>query len=367
MAVMWDLVSGRNFNPVGNFMQGYQGGQKQLNEREKRAVLAEIARMGPDADLNQAAMRVLPYDPQTGSTLAQLGMRKDDQAFRQQTRAEDVAHRDRAFASQQDYQNRSLGLRAQEVSRRQENTTESRAVLAQKHGLDPNSAEGRAFILTGNLPPNRQARVPVGIQNAEAMDIEAVQSLGTINSELDRFGKLIKSGALPLGAVANAMAAGRNMIGASDEASRNLASFRATLEKMRNDSLRLNKGVQTEGDSQRAWNELVANINDPQVVTQRLAEIQRLNTIAANFKRNMIMQRRDDNNLSPLDLDRMITAPSGNQTMTPAPMSVDPNKGQSRIPQNVNPQQIMQEAQDAISRGADPAAVQRRLREMGFQ
>jgi len=76
----------------------------------------------------------------------------------------------------------------------------------------------------------------------------------------------------------------------------------------------LNKGVQTEGDSQRAWNELIANINDPKVVQQRILEIQRLNQMASDFKRNMIVQRREDNKLNPIDFNRVL---GGNQSQDP--------------------------------------------------
>jgi hypothetical protein len=307
--VLWNLVNAQNFDPVGSAARGYQAGTQIQNDMQRRSVLAELAGMGPNADLAQASMRLLPYDPQTAGTLANLGMAREDRIDRRQNRATDVAWREAESQRAQRNADRSYGLQAAALNPRLENTPENRAQRAAQFGLDPNSPEGRGYILTGNLAPHRQARVPVGIQNAEAEDIGAVQSLGTINSELARFDNLIASGKLNLSGIGNLMAQGRNFVGASDESSRNYASFSAALEKMRNDSLRLNKGVQTEGDSQRAWNELVANINDPKVVRQRLAEIQRLNTIAANFKRNMITQRREDNNLSPLDVDKLITAP----------------------------------------------------------
>lgn len=156
-------------------------------------------------------------------------------------------------------------------------------------------------------------KVPFGIQNAEAEDLSSVQGLNTINSELQRFDKLIADGKLNLTAVQNIGSRVRNAAGFSDENSRNFASFNATLEKLRNESLRLNKGVQTEGDAIRAWNELIANPNDTNLVRQRLAEIQVLNQRAADFKRNLIVQRREDNRLPPLDFERVLT-PQSNST-----------------------------------------------------
>lgn len=90
MAVLWDLVSGRNLDPVGAGMRGYQAGDQIARERQKRSVLAELAGQGGDLNYDQAAQRLLAVDPNAASTLAQLGMRKDDQNFRRETRAEDM-------------------------------------------------------------------------------------------------------------------------------------------------------------------------------------------------------------------------------------------------------------------------------------
>jgi hypothetical protein len=154
------------------------------------------------------------------------------------------------------------------------------------------------------VPPKKP--VPATIQNAEAEDLFGVQSVTNINDTLDKFLKQIDTGTLQLGPLTNFILEAKNATGVSNEASRNYASFQAALEKLRNDSLRLNRGVQTEGDAVRAWNELVKNINDPKVVKQRLEEIIRNNKVAAEYRRNVIQQRRADNGLEPLDIDRMV-------------------------------------------------------------
>ena len=117
-------------------------------------------------------------------------------------------------------------------------------------------------------------------------DQEALSIVQGLNEDLAKFDLMIEQGELDLGVVSNLAAAAQNNLGMSDENSRNYAMFRSTMEKMRNDSLRLNNGVQTEGDAQRAWNELVANVNDPQVVRQQLQRIMQINDRAANL-RNM--------------------------------------------------------------------------------
>lgn len=59
--------------------------------------------------------------------------------------------------------------------------------------------------------------------------------------------------------------------------------------------------MQTDGDAQRAWNELLTNINDPRVVRQRLVEIQSLNERAAKLRmaRNNTLRR----NFGAADMD----------------------------------------------------------------
>lgn len=107
---------------------------------------------------------------------------------------------------------------------------------------------------------------------------------------------------LDLGPVSNLISQGRNFIGQSNETSRNFNSFKSDLEKMRNDSLRLNSGVQTDGDAQRAWNELMANINDPLTVRQRLEEINGYNQTALAIKQGQIEDIRTQYGKEPIDL-----------------------------------------------------------------
>jgi hypothetical protein len=91
------------------------------------------------------------------------------------------------------------------------------------------------------------------------------------------------------------------MAGWSTEESRNFASFKSTLERLRNESLRLNTGVQTDGDAQRAWNELFQNINDTGLVQQRLKEIQAINKRGAELHRLRVDSVRGNYGAGPLD------------------------------------------------------------------
>ena len=144
------------------------------------------------------------------------------------------------------------------------------------------------------------------------MQQEALDLIGTtksINADLGAVDKQISDGTLQLGPMKNITGSVQNTLGLSTESSRNLQTFKATLEKLRNDSLRLNKGVQTEGDAQRAWNELVSNINDPKVVQQRLAEIQALNDRAAALQKMNIDVIRSNYGYEPLDTSKYEAQP----------------------------------------------------------
>ncbi len=171
-----------------------------------------------------------------------------------------------------------------------------------------------------------KATVPPGVQKAEDEDLEAIQTANSINSELGHVDGQIQSGKLSLGPVSNLISRAQNYAGASSENSRNFSSLQSTLEKLRNDSLRLNKGVQTEGDAQRAWNELISNVNDPEIVRQRIAEISRLNTRAAEFKKRQIQQRRSNNNLKPMDVDNVVSGPPSQAAGQLAPSSAPPQQ-----------------------------------------
>lgn len=122
------------------------------------------------------------------------------------------------------------------------------------------------------------------IENAQ----DSLAAAEGINQMLADYSGRINRGELKVGLLQNLISKTRNATNNSDANSKNFASLQATLEKMRNQSLTLNKGVQTDGDAQRAWNELMANLNDEGVVKQRLAEIQALNVRAAKLQREKI-------------------------------------------------------------------------------
>lgn len=127
--------------------------------------------------------------------------------------------------------------------------------------------------------------LPAGALKMQQSELDALATASGIDGQLERIQGQLDGGTLSFGPVSNLINQARNAAGMSSEESRNLASFRSTLEKLRNDSLRLNAGVQTDGDAQRAWNELFTNLNDTELVKQRLGEIRRINQRAAQLRK----------------------------------------------------------------------------------
>lgn len=160
------------------------------------------------------------------------------------------------------------------------------------------------------------------LQRDELADVENIQAAVGMNGMLDKTAAQLEDERLQLGPVRNLVSQGRNFLGMSDDVSRNFASFKSNLEKLRNDSLRLNKGVQTEGDAQRAWNELFTNLNDQNLVKQRLSEIEAINQRAIANRQQVIQARRQNQNVPAVDVN-IYAQGSRNQP-------VDLSRGESR-------------------------------------
>ena len=189
------------------------------------------------------------------------------------------------------------------LDRKEQIAAESQARLfAQQEKLANIRQEGLIRAINAKDNKNGSKPLPPSVVKAQAEDLDAIGTASAINADLGVVKQQLDSGKLKLGAVSNAVGIGLNKVGMSTENSRNLATFKSTLEKLRNDSLRLNKGVQTDGDAQRAWNELFANINDTGVVQQRLAEIENINRRAVELRKLNLDTMRAEYGKEPLDV-----------------------------------------------------------------
>jgi flagellar biosynthesis chaperone FliJ len=186
--------------------------------------------------------------------------------------------------------------------------------------------------------------------------LSAYGAAGNIQASLDSKLKQIEDGKLKFGPLSNVTNKGLNAAGLSNEESRNYASFMSDLERLRNESLRLNTGVQTDGDAQRAWNELFQNINDTDLVKQRIQEIKSINARGSELQRLRIDGVRSNYNVAPYDLsqyDNMAppapAQPGGNLTNTENPPA-NPQRTVSRTGM-MNGRKVVQYSDGSVEYG----------------
>ena len=187
----------------------------------------------------------------------------------------------------QDQQSNELRTRAQDLAEKQYQTNIPVEKIIGPNGMPINATRAESIGKQPYTSVDMNAGKPLPTQ-ALKLQQEALDAIGiasSIDKDLGAIQTQIKSGKLPLGLISNAANSALNYTGNSTEESRNFGTFKSSLEKMRNDSLRLNKGVQTEGDAIRAWNELFQNINDPEMVNKRLTEIRNINTRGINYQK----------------------------------------------------------------------------------
>lgn len=208
--------------------------------------------------------------------------------------------------------------RAQQGAGQAYNTTETGFNIDQRNDLEKVAmqqagADRRASTMAAARPgtPGGPAKpLPVGALKMQEEALDALSIAGNITADMGAIKQQIVDGKLQLGPATNIGSNLQNFMGMSSENSRNYDSFKKTLEQQRNASLRLNKGVQTEGDSKRAWNELLTNLNDPELVVERLDEIMAYNERAAELQKMKISSVRNNYGLGPLDLSKYSLQPA---------------------------------------------------------
>lgn len=152
--------------------------------------------------------------------------------------------------------------------------------------------------------------LPVGALKLQQEAIDALANSQGIAQQTGQINDQIAKGQLKLGPVQNIISGLKNWAGASDPQSLAYGNLDSTLEKIRNDSLRLNKGVQTEGDAERAMNEVLKSRNDPQILQQAMAKLQAINQRGAELQKVNVNQIRQNYNAKPYDFGGVESLPS---------------------------------------------------------
>ncbi len=172
-----------------------------------------------------------------------------------------------------------------------------------------------------NAQPNRG--LPDRLAQTEEEDIGALGTMSSTQADVTEIQRQIANGELDLSLIGNTANSVKNALGIGGEEGAKYATFKTTLEKLRNDSLLLAKGVQTEGDAQRAWNALFSSISDPKVVSAQLAKIAEINRRSAQLKATRIQQRRKERGLQPIDLSPYVNVPSAVSSNPTGPLDLN--------------------------------------------
>lgn len=179
------------------------------------------------------------------------------------------------------------------------------------------TADMKDFLMTQENPKyaeflleKKRKPMPASVTKLQNDLLGELNIAGTIKADMNAIVKAVDSGKLNLGMVENVISQTRQAIGKSSPNSRNYETFVNSLKKLRNDSLRLNKGTQTEGDAIRAWDEIMTNLTDEKFVSKRLKEVSLINDRAAAAKNIQIDQMRSEYNLDPIDTSALENAPA---------------------------------------------------------
>ena len=150
---------------------------------------------------------------------------------------------------------------------------------------------------------------PKGIE-AQQERLDKRASVNSITADLTGILKDLETGRLVLGPRRNLENELKNKFGNSTPESIKYSSFLNTMEKMRNDVVRLNTGTQTEGDSQRAMNELMGSLGDTKNVKNRIGELIRLSKRAGDQHETAINTMRKEYGAEPMDFKSMASPKS---------------------------------------------------------
>ena len=128
---------------------------------------------------------------------------------------------------------------------------------------------------------------PLPVQ-ALTKDLEIEEALGAVDSVsamIKKHADRLASGELRISPTASIGAQARTAAGISGPNDVNLNELNSDLTRIVNETLRLNKGVQTEGDAQRATQELM-QANDQATMSRALLRLAQLNRRAAELQRS---------------------------------------------------------------------------------
>ena len=274
-----------------------EAGQTEWEASRYKKFTEELGKLPENATdeqiLNVAVLHGTPKD-----VLTAVNTRSDKKAARDQALAIKQAELEaKAAQAAQAAQDRLELARMNNASREDiaRIMAESRQQAAQI------AAQSRIELAKFKSDLKGEKTLPAPLQKAEDADYEAIDTATNLNSSIDPlikklggFGLKAEKPELNLSAINNAAYAARNFLGRSTPESLAYSQLQEAKTRIINDSLRLNKGTQTEGDAQRAANEIEAAFakNDTEATRRALLRLYDVNKTAVENKNTQIARRR---------------------------------------------------------------------------
>jgi len=170
-----------------------------------------------------------------------------------------------------------------------------------------------------DIQANSAAKTPLPLPALKIVqDYKADITTGdSIKSDLGTIIKQIDDGVLKLSPFENLKNQSLLITNSKDPGAMAYGNFRDTLAKLRNDSLRLNKGTQTEGDAQRAFDEISGNLTNTDYVKARLKTIQNINERAVKAKIELINDVYKNYGKGTPNIEEYINQPSALESDAP--------------------------------------------------
>ncbi|MGG7581701.1 hypothetical protein [Rhizobium sp. Nf11,1] len=210
------------------------------------------------------------------------------------------AYAPQAYAAR--YATRQANALAEQQSRLNEAKITTQEAQARNYDAQ---AEAKA-----NPAPKVEKPLPQGALKIQDEALSSIGSFAGLNADIDGLTKMIDEGKLDTSLRSRAGASIRETLNRSTEEDRNLSTLDSKLEGLRNGILLLAKGVQTDGDALRAFNEITKNKNDTALVRQRLQDIKVQNERNAMLQQARIDSLRNEYGKEPMDYSAISKQPA---------------------------------------------------------
>lgn len=165
-------------------------------------------------------------------------------------------------------------------------------------------AQGNLQVAQGNLAlrqdmQNRQGQktLPAYAFKAEGEDLDTAMQAVNLSGQTDNQIKSLITNKVDFSPVNKARLATKAFAGSTDPDVLAYNEYNNFVTRLVNESLRLNKGVQTEGDAQRAFKELSSARSTADVI-RSLEKIRDINAKAAALRNDLVQARRKTSGLT---------------------------------------------------------------------